>query len=406
MSTAYWLTNVRLESGFHYEEGKIAGTQTELCHLKIEGGTIQQIVPADSIPADGLPHQDAMKTLLLPAFRDMHIHIDKTYYSGPWKACTPSESIFSILKEEEEILPALLPTARERAERLLGLLLSNGTTHVRTHCNIDPIVGLKNLEATLLATEAYADRQSHEIVAFPQHGLLRSNVVETVRSALRMGATHIGGVDPASIDLNIEKSLQTIMELAVEANAGVDIHIHDPGHLGTFTFRRLAALTEDAGWQGRVTISHCFGLADVSPEEQTELADLFASLGISIASSVPINRPTIPFPLLKQKGVMVMLGDDSITDHWAPFGQGDILERAGRLAERFRWSTERALAETLGFITGGIIPLDQEGRRVWPKAGDVASGVLVDAACSAEAVARRAGRRAVLFRGTIVAGSK
>ncbi|RNB91398.1 deaminase [Brevibacillus fluminis] len=405
MASAYWLTNVRLESGFRYEEERIAGTTTELCNLKIEDGKIAQIVSADTALTDGLPQQDAKELLLLPAFADMHIHIDKTYYSGPWKACTPPVSIFTRIKEEQELLPKLLPTARQRAENMLGLLLSHGSTQVRTHCNVDQVIGLKNLEATLQATETYAAKQSHEIVAFPQHGLLRSDSVALVREAMRMGATHVGGVDPATVDLNIEKSLATIMELAVEANAGVDIHIHDPGHLGTFTFRRLAAMTEEAGWQNRVTISHCIGLADVSPQEQAELAELFTSVGISITSTVPINRATIPFPILKEKGVSVSLGDDSITDHWSPFGRGDSLERAGRLAERFRWSNERALAETLGFITNGVTPLNSEGQRVWPAVGDTMSGVLVHASCSAEAVARRAQRQAVLFQGNVVSGS-
>ncbi|MGO0058868.1 amidohydrolase family protein [Brevibacillus fluminis] len=405
MASAYWLTNVRLESGFRYEEERIAGTTTELCHLKIEDGKIAQIVSADTALTDGLPQQDAKELLLLPAFADMHIHIDKTYYSGPWKACTPPVSIFTRIKEEQELLPKLLPTARQRAENMLGLLLSHGSTQVRTHCNVDQVIGLKNLEATLQATETYAAKQSHEIVAFPQHGLLRSDSVALVREAMRMGATHVGGVDPATVDLNIEKSLATIMELAVEANAGVDIHIHDPGHLGTFTFRRLAAMTEEAGWQNRVTISHCIGLADVSPQEQAELAELFTSVGISITSTVPINRATIPFPILKEKGVSVSLGDDSITDHWSPFGRGDSLERAGRLAERFRWSNERALAETLGFITNGVTPLNSEGQRVWPAVGDTMSGVLVHASCSAEAVARRVQRQAVLFHGKVVSGS-
>lgn len=39
---------------------------------------------------------------MLPAFKEMHIHIDKTYYSGPWKACMPAESIFTRFNEEEK----------------------------------------------------------------------------------------------------------------------------------------------------------------------------------------------------------------------------------------------------------------------------------------------------------------
>lgn len=405
MSSNFWLTNVRLESGYHYENGAISGTKTELCHLLIEDGNITQIVSAIEPLLTDLPKKDAKEALLLPAFRDMHIHIDKTYYSGDWKAVTPPFTIFNRMKEEVELLPKLFPYTQERAEKIMGLMQSNGTTHIRSHCHIDPRIGLKHLEALQRANETFAGKLTHEIVAFPQHGLLRSNAVEQVREAMKMGATHVGGVDPGSVDLDIEKSLNTIMDIAVESNKNVDIHIHDPGHLGTFTFKRLAALTENAGWQRRVTISHCFGLADVSPAEQNDLADQFKALGISVTSTVPINREIIPFPLLKQKGVEVSLGEDSINDHWSPFGRGDMLERAGRLAERLRWSDERSLAETLAYITGGITPLDKEGNRIWPKVGDEASAVLVEASCSAEAVARRSNRQAVLFRGGVVAGS-
>ncbi len=45
---------------------------------------------------------DAKNLLMLPTFKEMHIHIDKTYYSGPWKACMPTESIFTRFNEEEK----------------------------------------------------------------------------------------------------------------------------------------------------------------------------------------------------------------------------------------------------------------------------------------------------------------
>lgn len=401
---AHWLTNVHLETGYHYENDAVTGTKTELFHVRIEDGKIIEIVAADKPLETTLSKRDAKGYLMLPSFRDMHIHIDKTYYGGPWKAPTiPTKGIITRLEEEEKLLPRLLPVAEERAKKLLDLMLSNGSTHIRTHCNVDPFIGLKNLEAVLRSVEAYKDMVSVEIVAFPQHGLLRSNSISLVREALRSGASLVGGVDPASIDENIEKSLQTVMELAVEENANIDLHIHDPGHLGIFTFKRLASLTEEAGWQGRVTISHAMAFADIPLKEASEVAELLAHQGISITSSVPIGR-TIPIPLLNEKGVEISLGDDSITDHWSPFGKGDILEKAGTLAERFGLSNERSLGQTLGYITGGIIPLNKNGERIWPNIGDDANLVLVDASCSAEAVARRAERKAVIFKGNVVSG--
>lgn len=398
----YWLKNVQLETSYHYLDGIVTGTKTESFHVQVTEGKITDIVSADKPLETNFPVKDAKNYLMLPSFRDMHVHLDKTYYGGLWKAPSiPTKGIITRLEEEEVLLPKLLPVATERAEKLLNLLTSKGSTRIRAHCNVDPVIGLKNLEATLRAVEAYKEKAFVEIVAFPQHGLLRSDSVQLVREALRNGASLVGGVDPATIDGDIEKSLQTVMELAVEANADIDLHLHEGGHLGIFTFKRLATLTQEAGWQGRVTISHALAFADISRAEVYEVAELLAEQGISIASSVPLGH-TIPIPLLQEKGVNVSLGVDSVMDHWSPFGKGDSLEKAGTLAERFGLSDERSLGQTLRYITGGITPLNKEGERTWPKIGDNADFVFVDASCSAEAVARRATRKAVVFKGNFV----
>lgn len=405
MNSTYWLSNVRLESGYTYDNGRVTGTKSEICHIRIENGTIAQI-ETDNTPQFGdLPVLDAKQLLMLPSFKEMHIHIDKTYYGGPWKAVKPVAGVLGRIEEERELLPKQLPTAQERAEKMLGLLLGFGSTHVRTHCNIDPVIGLKNLEATMRALESFSGKISYDVVAFPQHGLLRSQVADLVKQAMGLGATHVGGVDPATVDENIEKSLQTMMDIAVEAEAGIDVHIHDRDHLGIFTMQRLADLTEEAGWQGRVTVSHAFGFAGAPAGVSAELAERFAALGISVTSTVPTGAVVMPIPMLHEKGVKVELGNDSITDHWSPFGIGDNLEKAGRLAELYRYIDELPLSQAIGFITGGRTPLNREGKRVWPAVGDEASVVFVHASCSAEAVARRAKRQAVFYRGNLVSGS-
>ncbi|OOR30887.1 amidohydrolase family protein [Bacillus cereus] len=402
--TLYWLTNVKLETGYTYEEAKISQTETEICSLLIEDGRIKRIISGIA-QEEGTLTFDANSLLVLPAFEEMHIHIDKTYYSGPWKACMPAENIFTRFNEEKTILPKQLATAQHRAENMLGLLLRNGATNIRTHCNVDPVIGLRNLEATLAALETYKDRLSGRIVAFPQHGLLRSNSMQLVKDAMRMGAQLVGGVDPATVDNDIEKSLHTIMDIAVEFNADVDIHLHDANNLGTFTMKRLASLTEEAGWQGRVTISHALGLGGVTDKEAEEVAERLAALKIDITSTVPIGKQVIPIPLLDKKGVKVSLGNDSITDHWSPFGTGDMLQKANRLAERFGWSDERSLGKALRFITGGKETLNNEGKRVWPNVGDEASFVLTNATCAAEAVARQTEKSVVMYKGNVVAGN-
>lgn len=403
-ASPYWIINARLESGYVWDEDVITETRTELCDLLIENGKITRIVPSSEILEDGIPKQDAKGLLILPSMAEKHIHLEKTYYGGPWKATRPVGNLFERHAEDRGLLPMYLEQSQKGAENILSLLVETGVTHVRTHCHVDPQVGLGFLEGMLRAFATFEDRLSHEIVAFPHYGMLRTDAKHFVREALQNGATHVGGVDPGGVDGDIERSLNTMMELAVEADADIDLHLHDPGHLGVFTIKRLAALTEEAGWQGRVTVSHALGLGDVPLEQAREMAQHLASLGISIASTVPINRPTIPIPLLHEAGVAVMLGNDSLTDNWTPFGSGDLLEKAGRLAERFRLTDERSLGVALGFVTEGRIPLDDAGHRIWPLVGDEASLMAVEAVCSAEAVARRAKRRVVLYQGARVAG--
>lgn len=149
----YWLTNVMLESGYTYEEGGFPGQKQNYVVYLLRMGELKII--AGAVQEEGVLILDANGLLILPAFEEMHIHIDKTYYSGPWKACMPAESIFTRFKEEEKILPKQLAAAQDRAENMLALLLRNGATNIRTHCNVDPIIGLGNLEATLAALKTY-----------------------------------------------------------------------------------------------------------------------------------------------------------------------------------------------------------------------------------------------------------
>ncbi|MGO4179864.1 amidohydrolase [Paenibacillus sp. TAF43_2] len=405
MNASYWLTNVRLEQGYDMEDGQVSGTKTKICHIRIENGTIAEIIGTERDIQSDIVKYDCKELLMLPSFEEAHIHLDKTYFNGPWKAVKPVSSIFERIEEEKVLLPKLLPTARQQAESILTLIQGYGATHVRTHCNIEPTSGLQRLEATKQALDTFSGKISSEIVAFPQHGLLLSNSVQLVKQSLAEGATHVGGVDPFSVDGDIEKSLQTIVELAVLNNAGIDIHLHDRNEAGKRTLIRLVDLTEEAGLQGKVTVSHAFWFAGAQPQEAEEVAKRMGSLGMSVASTVPIGKMTMPLPMLTKNGVAVKLATDSLTDHWSPFGNGDQLDKAGRFAELYGYNDELSISQAISFITGGITPLDSKGQQVWPKIGDDASFVLLHASCTAEAIARRAARQAVWYQGRLVSGS-
>jgi cytosine/adenosine deaminase-related metal-dependent hydrolase len=404
MARSYWLKNVRLETSYKKENGRVVGTETKKYHLAVENGRIGRILDSNESIPNNVKVLNAEGLLLIPSFVEKHVHLDKTYMGEKWKACIPASGVVERCEIEKNILASIPTSTKKRAEELLDVLLSAGSTHVRTHVDIYPEVKLQNLYGVQQALEKYSNKVSSEIVAFAQHGLLRTGTAELIREGVRNGAGIVGSVDPATVDNNIEESLVTLMDIAVEGNADIDLHLHDPGHLGTFTMKRLAFLTKQADWEGRVTVSHAFGLGDVSREEAREMAYILKDAGISIVTSLPIGRG-VPVDLLTECGVEVAVGNDNIFDSWWPTGNGDILERAGRLLERYRWTDELSLSRALKYITGGLTPLDCDGNQIWPKQGDNANMILVDASCSAEAIARRSKRKAVFYKGNVIKGS-
>lgn len=403
MNKKFWLSNVTLEKGFIYDNNLIVGTETTVEHLLIDHGKIIDI-RTGGLPADNIPIVDAKSLLALPSFYEKHVHLDKGHFGGPWKASSPFVSVSDRIQEEERFLPEFLAYTKERAESVLQLITGYGVTFSRVHCNVDPVAGLGNLERVVAALENNKDKLNYELVAFPQHGLLWKNTVMLMKDAMRNGIKVVGGLDPATIDNDIETSLDKMMDIAVEFDADVDIHLHNGGSLGMYTIRRLIQMVEEAKWEGRVNISHAYCLGDSPLDEVSELSELLAAKQISIATTAPIDVSSPPIPLLYEKGVKVHLINDNINDHWSPFGSGDLLQRASRMAEKFGWIDEYSLSRALGFITKGKMPLDAKGNRQWPMIGDEANLVFIDASCSAEAIARVSGRKAVMFKGNIISG--
>lgn len=405
MST--WLTNVRLEVGEQVSEDGHVQTLTALFHLEVSEEGIVQILPISEV----LPEVSAIDMagkLALPAFKERHNHLDKTYLSLGWKACRPVNKLSERLALEAAELEVLAESVEQRASAMIERHLSYGVNHIRTHVNIDPFIGLRNLEGVKKALKKYESYLTYEIVAFPQHGLLEhAEVPDLLRQALASGATILGALDPAGIDQAVEESLALTMALAQEFDVDVDMHLHDRGEVGFYTMDRWLEMVEACGYTGRTAFSHAFGLAHLSPAMQTNFAQKLRAQQVEIMTTIPISihNQLIPIDTLRQQGVRVSVGCDGFYDSWNPNFSGDILEKVQQFCEYTGKSSERALRESLGLITQGITPLDANGQQVWPVVGDEASFVFVEASCSAEVVARVPQNRQLMHQGKLYQAS-
>lgn len=397
---SYTLKNVRLETGFEYDNEEVIHTKTDLFSVEIENGKIKNISP-NNPNSNAI---DAKGKLMLPAFRDMHVHLDKTWYGLPWQTLSPKKkTVKDMIAYEQEIIPGLLKTSVERAGQLIDLLQGYGTNYARTHFNVDPTSGLQSLENLEKALDNKKDSFGAELVAFPQHGLYYTDSVPLLKEAVKLPQVgFIGGVDPLSIDGSIEKVLDVTVQLALDHHKGIDIHLHEVGESGMKTINYLIdKAVENPELQGKTFVSHAFALAHLSPKEAEEIAEKLAAAKVGIASSVPFSGKVMPIPTLKKYGVQVLIGNDNVQDYWSTFGSGNMLQKANLISELYGYRTECQLSRALEFATQSIIPLNDKGEQQWPKTGDVADIVLVDASCSAEAVSRMSDVEALMNKGNL-----
>ncbi|WP_313090927.1 amidohydrolase [Chryseobacterium flavum] len=394
------LKNVRLETGFEYQDGEVISTKTDLFCVEAENGKIIKIGP--NIPDSKAT--DARGLLMLPAFKDMHIHLDKTFYGDKWQAVRKrTGGVKGMIALEQKMLPEMLKNSTFKAEKMIELLQSKGTSFARSHVNIEPTSKLQSLKNLQKALENKKNSFGAELVAFPQHGVFYTDSVPYLKEAAKMDIDFIGGVDPFNVDGNIEKVMDFTVQLALDHHKGIDIHLHETGDSGLKTVEYLIRkVNENPSLKGKTYLSHCFILAKLEEVKQEEIAEKLAEAQIGIVSTIPFGRMVMPIPVLYKHNVTVLTGNDSIVDHWNTFGTGSVLQKANLMAQLYGYSTEFLLSRSLKLATGNVLPLDDQGKQQWPKVGDKADFVLLKAGCSAEAVSRISDVESLVHQGNVV----
>lgn len=394
------LKNVRLETGFEYEEGEAIATKTDLFYIEIENGIIANI-SANQPNAEAI---DMQGLLMLPSFKDMHIHLDKTLYGDRWQATRKrSGGIKGMIALEQKVLPDMLKNSTYKAEKLIELLQSKGTGFARSHVNIEPTSKLDSLIHLQNALENKQESFGAELVAFPQHGVFYTDTAPYMKEAAKMDIDFIGGVDPFTIDGAIEKTMDFTIQLALDHNKGIDIHLHETGESGLKTVEYLIdKVNENPVLKGKTYLSHCFILAKLEKPKLEEIAAKLSAAQIGINSTIPFGNLIMPIPTLYQHNVKVMTGNDSIVDYWSTFGTGSVLQKANLMAQLYGYSTEFLLSRSLKLATANVLPLNDDGSQQWPKVGDKANLAFLNAGCSAEAVSRVSSVASLIHRGNIV----
>ncbi|MEU2243669.1 amidohydrolase family protein [Streptomyces sp. NPDC018338] len=342
--------------------------------------------------------------IALPSLVDAHIHPDKTTWGGSWVSRRPASSIADYVAQDVELFKAQRRPVAERAYGLMSHAVARGTRAMRAHADVAPAYGLAGVEGVAEARRRLRHALDVQIVAFPQHGVIRTpGTAALLERAAREGTIDmIGGIDPIGFDQALDAQLDLVFGIADRHGVGVDIHLHDRGEKGIKAMRGIIDRTRALSLAGKVTVSHVFCLPGLSDSELGSLAADLGAQDIALTTVAPSDSLVLPIARLREHGVRVGLGSDGVRDSWSPFGNADMLHRAQLLG----WVTDVRLDEELSdcyrvAAHGGADVMGLAHADLTP--GAPADFVLVRGECLPQVVVDMPQRDMVVHGGAVVA---
>src|SRR5438477_3609301 len=380
----------------------------DLVDIAIAG---ERIVGVDPVARPARETIELGARLVTPGLVESHIHLDKVLLTDRVTATAGTlEEAIRVTGQAKRTFT--VEDITSRARRVLDLAVRAGTTAMRSHVEVDPIVGLTGMEAMLALRREYAPALDLQLCAFAQEGILKAPGTEgLLRRALTMGADLIGGC-PYN-DTDGAEHIRVIFGLAIAFGVDADFHVDfadEPEHLHV---REIAAQTVRAGWQGRVTVGHLTELAAVPAFRQDEIIAEVVEAGLGVVclpatdlylmgrrDQFNVRRGLTPVRRLLDAGVPVALASNNVRNPFTPVGNADLVQMAflTALAGHMGTPTDlRALMDTVTVQPARLLRLPDYGLAP----GCYADLVVWDCARTEDTVATLAPRTLVVKRGRV-----
>jgi cytosine/creatinine deaminase len=373
-------------------DARIAGSEPHVVDISIRDGRIVAIEP--SLACDA-PAQNLAGRLVVPGFVETHIHLDKSCISDrciiqhgtlaeAFAETTAAKRGFT----EEDIYA--------RASRTLVKAISQGTTRLRTHVEVDPRIGFKGFNAIRKLKQDFTWAVDLEICVFPQEGLLNDpGCDELLIAACRAGADLIGGCP--YVDSDPHRHIARIFAIAQEFDLDIDFHLDFDLDPSWMHLDEVLRQTERTGWGGRVAIGHATKLSAIDTQALAAVARRLAEVGVAV-TVIPatdlflmgrdydhnVPRGVTPAHRLAAHGVTCSLATNNVLNPFTPYGDCSLIRMANLYANVAQIGHTAEIASLLDLVTTApakLMNLPDYGIDV----GNPADIVVLD--CSNEAAA-------------------
>ena len=324
---------------------RLPSDDARLVDIGVKDGRIVAIEPR--LQADG-EQLDVGGRLVSPGFVETHIHLDKSCILGRCHAQKGdlNEAIAEVAKAKRGFT---CEDVSERARRTLEKCILNGTTRMRTHLEVDPVIGLRGLEGVLPLIEEYRWAIDIEICVFPQEGLLNNPGTDDLMvESLRRGARVVGGAPYTDSDPHGQ--IDRLFEMAREFDADIDMHLDFGANADTLDLDYVCELVDR--------------YAAVSPDRFEASARRLRDAGVALtvlpstdlflmgrdSETNPTRGVTHAHKLLHH-GVNCSLSTNNVLNPFTPFGDCSLLRMANLNANICHIGATHDIRECFAMIT-------------------------------------------------------
>ncbi len=319
--------------------------------VRIAGGRIAAVeTPRDGAPppgqrpsvsrSDGRTVVDLAGGILLPAFTDVHTHVDKGHIwpRTPNPDGTFASALAATGADRQRSWTAT--DVRRRMDFSLRCAFAHGTRRLRTHIDSIPPQDRISWPVVAAAREAWAGRIDLQAVSLvgidglPAGGTLLDFAAHVKEHGGILGAV----LYPTD---GLEAGVERIFEAAMRLDMDLDFHVDENGDPASRCLDLVARTVLATGFPGgRVTCGHCCSLALQPAPVAAATIERVAEAGLSVVSlplcnmylqdraagATPRWRGVTLLNELAAAGVPACVASDNTRDPFYAYGDLDMLE--------------------------------------------------------------------------------
>lgn len=355
--------------------------KTDLNCVFITNGKFTQFIAQSELEPVQLENMnviDAKGQLMLPPLVETHIHLDKAciFSQCQLHEGTLSEAIEQTTKAK---FTFTYEDVYNRGKKVIEKAIKQGTSYMRTHIEIDPVIGLIGFNAIKQLKHDYAWAITVELCVFPQEGLHNNpGTFELLEEALEFGADVLGGCPYT--DSMPEKQIETLFELAAKHNVDLDFHLDFDLDSSTMLLPYVIDTTIKYNYQQRVTVGHATKLSTLSPDKLQIIAKKMAhaSVNLTVLPSTDlflmgrefdhsIPRGVAPLMPLTSSGVNCSISSNNIENPFTPYGDCSQVRQSNLYANIAQLATTKELEQCLKWVSSDsakLMRIEQYGLEI------------------------------------------